>query len=234
MQTDNLKLTPEMLLWKKLGITSCTMEFSCGGDSMNDYHFTFYTNNKSKKKGAPAVTEISCPELETYFDNAVFREVNFYEASDGHYQGEAGEVVIYLDESEEDEPVFTYSKSAQSEFTENTHNIEGITLTEDELKFINDNVININGNMDTTARVNFKRDFIMTDKDDEIMEGLSKKIDDFVSDYEPEDVDGELGEWYTYTTNRDEDSRLNNLTINNDELLVIINKQYTTYVDSDD
>ena len=48
MQTDNLKLTPEMIVWKKLGITSCTMEFSCGGDSMNDYTFRFYTKNKSK------------------------------------------------------------------------------------------------------------------------------------------------------------------------------------------
>jgi hypothetical protein len=233
MQTDNLKLTPEMMLWKKLDITSCTMEFSCGGDSMNDYHFTFYTKNKSKKKNAPAVTEIECPELETYFDNQVFREVEFYEASDGHYQGEAGEVLIELDESEEDEPVFTYSKSAQSEFTENTNNIEGITLTEDEIKFINDNVININGSMDDNARINYKRDFIMTDKDDEIESGLSKKIDDFVSEYEPQDIDGELGEWYTFTTNRDEE-KLNTLTIKNGELLVIISKQYTTYVDSED
>jgi hypothetical protein len=233
MQTDNLKLTPEMLVWKKLGITSCTMEFSCGGDSMNDYSFTFYTNNKSKKKGAPAVTEILCPELLDYFENEVFRNVDFYEASDGHYQGEAGEVLIELDESDEDEPMFTYSKSAQSEFTENTNDIEGITLTEDEIKFINDNVININGSMDDNARINYKRDFIMTDKDDEIESGLSKKIDDFVSEYEPQDIDGELGEWYTFTTNRDEE-KLNTLTIKNGELLVIISKQYTTYVDSED
>ena len=228
-----LKLTPEMLLWKKLGITSCTMEFSCGGDSMNDYTFRFYTKNKSKKKNAPAVVEVECKELETYFENEVFREVEFYEASDGHYQGEAGEVEITLNEDDDDEPVFSYSKSAKSEFTENTSDIEGITLTEDEIKFINDNVININGSMDDRARINFKRDFIMTDKDDEIMEGLSKKIDDFVSDYEPENVDGELGEWYNYTTNRDEE-KLDTLTIKNGELLVIISKQYTTYVDSED
>ena len=73
----------------------------------------------------------------------------------------------------------------------------------------------------------------MTDKDDETMEGLNKKIDDFVSNYEPENVDGELGEWYNYSTNRDEE-KLNTLTIKNGELLVIISKQYTTYVDSED
>lgn len=228
-----LKLTPEMLLWKKLGITSCTMEFSCGGDSMNDYSFTFYTENKSKKKGAPAVTEIECPELNTYFENQVFHEVNFYEASDGHYQGESGDVLIQLDETCEDEPMFTYSKSAKSEFTETASNIEGITLTEDEIKFINDNVININGNMDDNTRINFKRDFIMTDKDDEIMEKLSEKIDNFVREYTPEDVDGELDEWYTFTTNRDE-GMLNTLTIKNGELLINISNQFTSYVDSED
>ena len=50
-------------LWKELGITTADMEFSCGGDSMNDYHFTFY-NSENK--------EVQSGELESFFDDDVF------------------------------------------------------------------------------------------------------------------------------------------------------------------
>lgn len=76
-----MKTIPEIKLWKELGITSCTMEFSCGGDSMNDYNFTFYKTNNKKGKNQPAVIQIECQELTDYFDNQVFREVEFYEAA---------------------------------------------------------------------------------------------------------------------------------------------------------
>ena len=80
-------------LWKELGITSATMEFSCGGDSMNDYHFNFYNSeNKQVENG----------ELDSFFDDEVFREVEFYVNSDGHYIGEFGSVEITLDEDDEE------------------------------------------------------------------------------------------------------------------------------------
>ena len=70
-------------LWKELGITTANMEFSCGGDSMNDYHFSFY-NSENK--------EVQSGELESFFDDEVFRGVDFYVNSDGHYIGEFGKI----------------------------------------------------------------------------------------------------------------------------------------------
>ena len=97
--------------WKRLGITSCTMQFSCGGDSMNDYSFEFCKDGVGK---------VESEELKDFFDNEVFKKVEFYENSDGHYIGEAGSVEIELNGTgeEDDEHFFSYSKTSQSEWNE--------------------------------------------------------------------------------------------------------------------
>ena len=226
MQTENLKTIPEIKLWKELGITSCTMEFSCGGDSMNDYNFTFYKTNNKKGKNQPAVVEIQCQELTDYFDNQVFREVEFYEASDGHYIGESGSVEITLDDDEES---FSYYKNSQSEWSERTSEVVDIKLTKNEIEFINNYVLNINGG-DGDVNVNFKTDFIMTDDDDTLLEELKNKINDVASNHTPE-CEGELDEWYSFTTNGDGD--LNTLTIEDNHLKIEVSNSFTTYRDED-
>lgn len=229
MQTDDLKLTPEMLLWKKLGITSCTMNFSCGGDSMNDYDFTFYKTNDKKGKNQPAQIEVECPELQDYFDKEVFNQIEFYVNSDGHYIGESGNVEITLEDEDEEEPEFTYSKSAQAEWSERSINVIGITLTKKEVDFINNYVLNINGGESASAVVNYKKDFIMTDELETIKSGIETKIDDEARDYTP-DVTGELDDWYSFTTNGE---RLEELTIKGNELQLEISNSYTYYGDSE-
>lgn len=220
-------------LWKELGITSCDMQFSCGGDSMNDYHFTFYKPNEKKGKNEPAVTEIDSKELNDYFDNEVFNNVEFYECSDGHYIGESGIVRIELDDESDDEEEhsFTYSKSAQSEWSERETNVIGITLTKKEIEFINNYVLNINGG-DGDVIVNFKKDFIMTDEDNDLLEKLRGKINDETSNYSP-DVDGELDDWYTFTTNNDESDNLNEIKIVEKKLQVEVSNSYIVYRDND-
>ena len=146
-------------LWKELGITECEMEFSCGGDSMNDYTFTFFKGSE----------KIESPELDTFFEDEVYKHVEFYVNSDGHYMGESGKVHIELDE-EDDELLFqnhpfTYSKSAQSEFSERFTSVGEMKLTKKELEFLQKNVSNINGG-DGDFNMNFKRDFILTDEDE--------------------------------------------------------------------
>ena len=84
--------------WKELNIKSCTMEFSCGGDSMNDYSFTLFNNDNE---------QVECSELTDYFEEEVFRVIQFYECSDGHYLGEFGNVEITL-EGECDDEEFEY------------------------------------------------------------------------------------------------------------------------------
>lgn len=229
MQTENLKLTPEMLLWKKLGITNCTMDFSCGGDSMNDYSFVFYTDNKNKGKNEPAVVEVKCEELRSYFENEVFNQVEFYVNSDGHYQGEFGQVEITFEE-DDDEPEFTYNKSSKSEWSEHTTNVIEIKLTEKMVKFINDYVSNINGG-DEDCVINFKSDFIMNEEDEETYQKLQSLIVDEVSEFTPEIGDeDELSDWYSFTTN-DEDGEFDTLTIKGNNLLVSVNNSFTTTKD---
>ena len=99
--------------WKDLGVARANFEFSCGGDSMNDYSVTLEDANGNSIESA---------ELRDYFENETFRNVQFYEASDGHYMGEAGTVEITLNEDDE-EPFFDYFKNAQSEWSETKQSI---------------------------------------------------------------------------------------------------------------
>jgi hypothetical protein len=136
-------------------------------------------------------------------------------------------VEITLEEDEE-ESTFVYSKSSQSEWSERTTNVIGITLTKNEIDFINNYVLNINGG-DNDVVVNFKKDFIMTDDDEELLTDLKDRVDKETRDYTPEEIDGELDDWYSFTTNGDEQDEI---TIDeNGSLQVEVSNSYTTYRD---
>lgn len=220
-------------LWKELGITHANMEFSCGGDSMNDYTFTFYKPNDNKKKNAPEEVEVQNAELESYFDNEVFNEVEFYVNSDGHYIGEHGNVYIELDDSDEDEEehIFCYSKSAQSEWSERVEETMEIKLPKKLLKFVSEYVSNINGE-DGDCNINFKKDFILTDEQEKLMEELEEIVLQETADFEPSYDEGEKEDYYTFTTNDGEDRE--ELTIKDDKLLVSVSSSFIIYKDSDD
>jgi len=220
-------------LWKELGITHANMEFSCGGDSMNDYHFTFYKKNDSKKKNAPSEIEIENDELNRFFDEEVFREVEFYVNSDGHYIGEHGNVYIELDDSDEDEEehTFTYSKSAKSEWSERITEKMEIKLSKKLSKFVSEYVDNINGE-DGNCTINFKKDFILTDEQEKLMEELEEIVLQETADYEPSYDEGEKEDWYTFTTNDGDD--IEELTIKDNKLLVSVSNSFIIYKDSED
>jgi hypothetical protein len=209
--------------WKELGINRAEFEFDCGGDSMNETTINFY-DKKDKI--------IESSELEDYFDNQVYKNVNFYEASDGHYIGERGVVHIELDSESKDETEhsFTYSKSAESEFNEQFTETIYIDLTDEQATFITKNVSNINGGDSDVATFNFSRDFIMTDRDDEIMAELTELIDNTACEHEFENAEGEALDWYSYTTNRDE----NELTIDEGKLKLEVSRTFVVYTESDD
>jgi hypothetical protein len=205
-------------IWKKLGIESCTMEFDCGGDSMGNTSYVFNT-----KKG-----EVENKELADYFENIVYDRVEFYVNSDGHYQGESGTVEIELDEDGED---FTFCKNAQSEYNESQTSEIEIELSPEMIKFIKDNVSNINGGEGDDATVNFSRDFIMTDKQEKLLEKIKAKIVEEAVGFTPEleNEDGELNDWFSYTTNEDGEV----LTIKGNSLKLSITNSYTEFKDSD-
>jgi hypothetical protein len=205
-------------LWKELEITSIDFKFSCGGDSMNETEIEIYTKNGV----------IQNSEIEDYFDNEVYKNVSFYEASDGHYIGESGVVEINLEnEDDEDECSFSYSKSAQAEFSENfTENVD-VELTDKEVEFINANIINFNGE-ETNVNVVYKDDIFLTDEDELLVNDLLKKIDDTISNYTPNDYEGELQDYYTFNTKED------NLTIEDNLLTFEVNFNAYVYRDSED
>lgn len=211
-------------LWKELGINRAEFEFNCGGDSMNDTTLNFY--DKSNKS-------VNSNELWNFFDNEIYKQVTFYEASDGHYQGEAGIVHIELDtESDnEDEHDFTYSKDSEAEYNETFNDNAFVELTPEQLAFIEKNVSNINGGEDFhNATINYKRDFIMTERDEEIANEIAELVNDFAQEFEFENSVGEPMDWYSFTTN---DNHFDKLTIENNCLGLEINRTFVVYQQSD-
>lgn len=159
MKTTNEEMIE---LWKKLNIEQCLMEFSCGGDSMNETEFKFF-NSKNE--------EVDGEELESYFESEVYNQVEFYEVSDGHYMGEFGQVVITLEEEDGEEPFFQYDKQSQSEWEEREVQVMEYELTDSEVKFLTEKVDSIVGGEDGEA-INYKTDCVLSDEEEEISEKL--------------------------------------------------------------
>jgi hypothetical protein len=204
--------------WKELNLENAVLEFYCGGDSMGDT--TWYLKNKEG-------VNVNDEEIESWLNDEVYNQVEFYVNSDGHYQGEAGTVTVELETNGDDED-FTFSKSSQTEWSESVENDVFIELTNDEVDFINKNVSNINGSNDSNLVFNYKSDFIMTDKLEEVSNGLSKKIDDAVMDYRPNiDDESELQDWYSFTTNDEGEE----LTIVDNELKIRVVNNVTEFRD---
>lgn len=179
-------------LWKDNNIAEAVFTFSCGGDSMNDTEWAF----KNEKGEDISVNT----DIEGYLNDQVYKNVNFYVDSNGHYNGEAGTVTVTLEE-EGEEPHFSYYKDAESEYSERYVEVVEIPLTPDEADFIRKYIANITGGDDATFTLNYKVDCLLTDEEEEIMSGLRESIDTFVCDFEPEgEYEGELDEWHEYTT----------------------------------
>jgi hypothetical protein len=189
MKATNVETNEMIELWKKLDIQRCEMEFSCGGDSMNETDFTFYDSQDN---------QVDADELESYFEGEVYNQVEFYEVSDGHYMGEFGQVVITL-EDEDDEPFFQYDKQSQSEWEEREIEVMKYDLTDSEVKFLTEKVDSIVGGEDGQA-INYKTDCVLSDEEEELSEKLLQDIADAANEYDFQDADGEPQDWFTFST----------------------------------
>ncbi len=205
----DVEVSQEITLWKENKIQECIMDFSCGGDSMNEYDFKFYD-----KKGK----EIVCDELKDYFDNEVFRRVEFYEASDGHYIGEFGEVIITLTDDEDD---FEYNKLAKSEWSESYSEDIPVGITPEEMKFLKEKVANMNGG-DGEKNINYKIDCILTDEEELMVDNILDTIDDTCCEYEFTESNGEAEDFYRWTTNEDDDV----LEFDGDNIIIRLSRNY--------
>lgn len=205
-------------IWQELGITSANFEFSCGGDSMNDTTLTFKTSEG----------DIDDNDLQHYFDDVIYKEIEFYVNSDGHYQGEFGNVEIEL-QSDNDEPYFTFSKNSQSEWTERFNEKQFVELTEDEINLVKRVIQNMNGGFDEIA-ISYKGDCILTDNEETLLEGITNKLNDFAENYEFEIAEGEDTEDYSWTTNSDDEQQI---VIQDNSIQIEIEKTFTIFKDEE-
>jgi len=213
--------------WKDKGIQRCDMDFSCGGDSMNDWSFTFF--DKDDK-------EFVDNELKNFFEDEVFKKVEFYVNSDGHYIGESGNVEITLnDEDDEDAPFFDYCKNSQSEWSETNISTMEITITPAMADYLKKRVSVINGSADDGVNFNYKEDFIQTKEEAEIEAEIEALVEEETEEYVPDNL-SDVDDWFTFTTNlddTDDDDNINiataGVTIKGDKLLVQMRNQYTRY-----
>jgi len=170
----------EIKLWKENNIERCVMEFSCGGDSMNETDFTLYD-----KSGE----EVICDELTDYFEDNVYKEVDFYEVSDGHYMGEFGQVEITLEEDEEDEDggIFVYDKQAKGEWEESFTSELYFEVSEKEKEVLNKLSNFKNSPWDRDMNINYKDDCIITEEEEVTLNTLLERVRD---EAEETEIDG--------------------------------------------
>lgn len=200
--------------WKEAGICYAKFIFSCGGDSMNDYHFEYFTEDHD---------EIPSFEHETELEEMVFKQVDFYVNSDGHYMGEDGTVTIELNEEEDD---FYFSKEAESEYCERITSEVTVILTEEEVDYIKSYVEDIHGGFDNRTEINYKVNFIKTEELDAIEKSIFDKIEDVADSFSPE-VDGEVTDWYTFNLTNDGSEEIK---IDDNEMTIYVDNEYYTYI----
>lgn len=200
--------------WKEAGIDYANFIFSCGGDSMNDYRFEYFDADHNS---------IDSFEHEQELEDEVFRRVEFYVNSDGHYMGEDGTVTITLNEEGDH---FEFSKDAESEYCERLDSKITISLTEEEVDYINKYVEDIIGGYDENTGINYKLNFIKTEQLSAIEQSIFEKIEEATEDFCPK-VDGELTDWYTFNLT---DNSSGEIEIDGTELAVQVENEYYTYI----
>ena len=203
--------------WKEHNVSYVNFIFSCGGDSMGDTSFEIYDKEDN-------LIEVS--EIENYLEESVYENVEFYENSDGVYMGEDGTVTITLEDEDDEEEYFSYSKDSREEWNETESFSEVINLTDEEVEFIDHYCKDFNGNMsEDTNNVNYKTDFIQTDELVAIEENLIAKISNYFNEYE-HNLD-DVSDWNDYEIDCE--------TLDKDKKTVeiIMNFQHYVYKDSE-
>jgi len=210
--------------WQELLLTKCEVKFNCGGDSMGDTDFSFFSNGK-------LVTEVS-QDLQDYIENKMYDNVTFYQNSDGHYQGESGTVGVEL-ATDDEEPYFVFQKYAQAEYNESYRLVADVKLTAEQVEFVNKSISAIFGNNDEQTQIVWKVDVILTDDDEKMLEDLIQEVENVAEGEIPEvDCDNyEINDWFAFSTSNEDDED-SELTIVGDILKLNVRRSVTTYEDS--
>ena len=200
-------------LWIENGVDNIDYEFDCGGDSMGET-----TLNILDKEG----NSIECKEIEDYFENKIYDNVEFYVNSDGHYMGERGNVYVYLNDEKDG---FDYSKTSMEEYSEREEFDVMVELSDEEIEYVGLYVNNINTGWGSDMNFNYATDFIKTDRHEELDKSIDEKLTNFYNDYNPELLGEDSGGDMSLNTNEDE----NVITIEDNKLKVTLYDESYVY-----
>jgi hypothetical protein len=125
-------------------------------------------------------------------------------------------------------------KSAQSEWCERITTDVEVELTDEEIEFVKEFVRDINGGDNENPNFNYKMDFIINQKRKELIDSIGEKVSDVCGNFTPEiEGDGEVNDWYSYTTNED-DITDSEVVIKGNKIIVSVSNEYYVYQDSED
>jgi len=102
-------------------------------------------------------------------------------------------------------------------------------LEDNEVEFVKKYVGSIVGGTDD-GMINYNVDFHLTEEMEEIEEDLIAKLSDEAEASEFDDIDGEYGEWFNFTTNVNDDDKP---IIEGNRIKLIVNKNYNVIKESE-
>lgn len=150
--------------------------YQAGGDSLNDYSNNFYLNDE----------EVTVEDIDV--SDYVLDKVDIADASDGHYLGEFGNVIITLEDDE-----LQVVKDYQTEWSVSEDEVMYVSVSEKQievLKKIKSFTLSVYEH--SLEEINFIEDLYITDEMrtaiDNIIENAIDKADDFLNSL-PNDID---------------------------------------------
>lgn len=204
--------------WKEYNIDRAEFEFTCGGDSMGDTELFFYDKDNNE-------VEV---DFNSEIENQIYNNITFYDASDGHYQGEAGTVTVTLVEEEGEEPYFQFDKDAQSEYSESYTDRIQIEFSKEQYDYLEKHVEDIKDNYSIDAIVFlYKIDFFVSPEKELIEKSIMEIIKQTCDDHEYEySGNGELEDSDYYDVNNIE-------FLGDNKINLDLNYRVTEYATSD-
>lgn len=170
--------------WIEKNISEAEFQFSCGGDSMGETDLLFYNDKK----------EVIDMDESNTLTELIYNNVDFYENSDGHYQGEFGTVHITLNEEKDN---FEYNKDSTSEYSNSYTDEVVVSLKEEEWNYLNKYVKDVYGEVEIDT-FEYKIDFYKTNLHKKIEESIKECLKNEIFDHEFEqgDQNVEVDDYY--------------------------------------
>ena len=193
--------------WKEYNLDRAEFEFVASGDSMGDTALYFY----SKEDKEVTVDE----DFKQKIEDHIYASCEFYEVSDGHYQGESGTVTVTLIKEEDEEPILQCSKDAQAEYINSYNDTLTVELTKEEYDFVNKFIEDVGDNVE----FHYKKDFFMSPIRKELIDSITEKMriecENHEFDYNGDGEIQDLDEYYMSNLEVLEDNKISfSLTYN--------------------